>query len=533
MADSFRRVDENEVAFTDEILGFALCPNQPRELAGTLEAKAKFYRNYISNLPQGTTRKQHFQAVLYYKEVCANWKFHGEPFHPFTLETAANNFDRWLMKKWDARFRRETCDARDHRSYVLNVVVCLSVAIKMHAYSSVEFTAEFLRAARKCFEMIDKDSSGTLTKTEIVKAVAEDKEVVAFLKNCGWENLQFLLVPARLEKALEVLDTSKDGEVDADEWEEAIRRGVSKRLDSRHLTKARPLNEFLLMRCRELGVEDASVEELHKTEVDFLVELDWKVAPPTATAWVFVLTLYVGPGIIDARDWDTSKVTTVEESARAHIRAFSPFAAREPPQQVAVAALCCALEVNDVEATTDELLAAVSTLQMDDGTRLGFPRDELSAIVERMQRAWDDPENDWDAQRLADEAAVDAQRDADEAAAAADEAAAAARRRAEEATAEARRLADDAAAEELLGIFDDRVDDDDDVREKGERSISARGVDQFHEDVDYEDLLSPLSIDADVPPSLVEFTTKTAPSLEAPPAKRPCPQRPSEPLRFD
>ena len=65
MADSFRRVDENEVAFTDEILGFALCPNQPRELAGTLAAKVEFYRNYISNLPQGTTRKQHFQAVLY------------------------------------------------------------------------------------------------------------------------------------------------------------------------------------------------------------------------------------------------------------------------------------------------------------------------------------------------------------------------------------------------------------------------------------------------------------------------------------
>ena len=416
------------------------------------------------------------------------------------------------MKKWDARFRRETCDACDHRSYVLNVVVCLSVAIKMHAYSSAEFMAEFLRTARKCFEMIDKDSSGTLTKTEIVKAVAEDKEVVAFLKNCGWENLQILLVPARLEKALEVLDTSKDGEVDADAWEEAIRRGVSKRLDSRHLTKARPLNELLLMFCREWGVEDASVEELHKTEVDFLVELDWKVAPPTATAWVFVLSLYVGPGIIDARDWDTSKVTTVEESARAHIRAFAPFAAREPPQQVAVAALCCALEVNDVEATTDELLAAVGTLQMDDGTRLGFPRDELSAIVERMQRAWDDPENDWDAQRLADEAAADAQRDADEAAAAADEAA-------------AEELLGIFNEEELLGIFNDRVDDDDDVREKGERSISARGVDQFHED--YEDLLSPLSIDADVPPSLVEFTTKTAPSLQAPPAKRPRSRRPS------
>ncbi|KAH8057468.1 hypothetical protein JL721_9717 [Aureococcus anophagefferens] len=94
-----------------------------------------------------------------------------------------------------------------------------------------EFTNEFLSAAKRTFEMIDKDDSGTLTKAEIVKAVAEDKEVVKFLQNCGEENLQFLLRPARLEKALEVLDTSKDGEVDADEWETAINRGLSKRLD--------------------------------------------------------------------------------------------------------------------------------------------------------------------------------------------------------------------------------------------------------------------------------------------------------------
>jgi Ca2+-binding EF-hand superfamily protein len=79
--------------------------------------------------------------------------------------------------------------------------------------------------------MIDKDSSGTLTKAEIVKAIAEDKAVVDFLKNCGEENLQFLLRPARLEKALEVLDTSNDGELDVNEWEDAIQRGLAKRLD--------------------------------------------------------------------------------------------------------------------------------------------------------------------------------------------------------------------------------------------------------------------------------------------------------------
>ncbi|KAH8045105.1 hypothetical protein JL720_16819 [Aureococcus anophagefferens] len=89
---------------------------------------------------------------------------------------------------------------------------------------------EFLGAARHCFQLIDKDDSGTLTKTEIVKAVQTDPEVKGFLETCGEENLQFLLVPARLEKALQVLDTSKDGEVDVDEWEEAINRGLKVRL---------------------------------------------------------------------------------------------------------------------------------------------------------------------------------------------------------------------------------------------------------------------------------------------------------------
>ena len=38
-----------------------------------------------------------------------------------------------------------------------------------------EFTGDFLNAARKCFELIDKDGGGTLSTAEIVKAVKEDK----------------------------------------------------------------------------------------------------------------------------------------------------------------------------------------------------------------------------------------------------------------------------------------------------------------------------------------------------------------------
>ena len=126
-----------------------------------------------------------------------------------------------------------------------------------------EFTNDFKNAARKCFQMIDKDGGGTLSTDEIVTAVKEDKvanpasydrapfnlrglrgtavfvclvcggagtterplhtsrrsqEVIDFLKNCGEENLQFLLHPPRLKKALEVLDEDGSGEIDIEEW---------------------------------------------------------------------------------------------------------------------------------------------------------------------------------------------------------------------------------------------------------------------------------------------------------------------------
>ncbi|KAH8092910.1 hypothetical protein JL720_5078 [Aureococcus anophagefferens] len=93
-----------------------------------------------------------------------------------------------------------------------------------------EIEGRVVSAARKCFEMIDKDNSGTLTKVEIVKAIAEDKDVVKFLKTCGEENLQFLLFPARLEGAPGARPSS-DGELGVNEWEDAIQRGLAKRLD--------------------------------------------------------------------------------------------------------------------------------------------------------------------------------------------------------------------------------------------------------------------------------------------------------------
>ena len=51
-----------------------------------------------------------------------------------------------------------------------------------------------------------------------MKAVKSNKEVIAFLVNCGNKYLQDLLVPARLEATLDELDADLDGEISAPEW---------------------------------------------------------------------------------------------------------------------------------------------------------------------------------------------------------------------------------------------------------------------------------------------------------------------------
>ena len=84
--------------------------------------------------------------------------------------------------------------------------------------ADAEFTAEFLSAARAVFNMIDVDESGDLEKQEIVVAVKSNQKVIKFLVNCGEPNLQNLLVPSRLEATLAVLDTDRDGHIDAMEW---------------------------------------------------------------------------------------------------------------------------------------------------------------------------------------------------------------------------------------------------------------------------------------------------------------------------
>ena len=64
---------------------------------------------------------------------------------------------------------------------------------------------------------------------------------------------RFLLHPPRLQKALEILDTDKSGEVDADEWEEAINRGLAKRVEALKVEQER--------RARAAAAADAEFSE--------------------------------------------------------------------------------------------------------------------------------------------------------------------------------------------------------------------------------------------------------------------------------
>ena len=66
-----------------------------------------------------------------------------------------------------------------------------------------------------------------------VTAVRADKEVIDFLTNCGNKNLQYLLVPSRLEAALAQLDSDRDGEIDCNEWEDAIETALRNKLAQR------------------------------------------------------------------------------------------------------------------------------------------------------------------------------------------------------------------------------------------------------------------------------------------------------------
>ena len=60
--------------------------------------------------------------------------------------------------------------------------------------------------------------AGTLRSAQSSPLPFHAQKVIKFLETCGEPNLQFLVRPKTIRRALRVLDVSGDGEIDIDEW---------------------------------------------------------------------------------------------------------------------------------------------------------------------------------------------------------------------------------------------------------------------------------------------------------------------------
>ena len=119
----------------------------------------------------------------------------------------------------------------------------------------------FLNIARQVFDMMDTDLNGSLDRDEILDGIKNNKKVKHFLKNCGHEDLQFLMDPERLEPALKAIDEDGDGQVGLMEWEHAIRRALNRKLRA-----AEKRREEL----RRKKIEKAPLKELR----EFLIRMN-------------------------------------------------------------------------------------------------------------------------------------------------------------------------------------------------------------------------------------------------------------------
>jgi hypothetical protein len=87
-------------------------------------------------------------------------------------------------------------DVQVHKRHIGKAMAEEAVKAREERSAQREITAfknKFLSAARECFELIDEDGGGTLSKEEIVAAVnlkSGKPEVIKFLTTCGDENLE-------------------------------------------------------------------------------------------------------------------------------------------------------------------------------------------------------------------------------------------------------------------------------------------------------------------------------------------------------
>ena len=73
----------------------------------------------------------------------------------------------------------------------------------------------------------------------------QDEDVIEFIVKCPLPELQDLLNPELLDKALSEMDTDDDGTISKDEWTEAVGKSLTKLLDERQKDRDAD-NEFAI-----------------------------------------------------------------------------------------------------------------------------------------------------------------------------------------------------------------------------------------------------------------------------------------------
>jgi hypothetical protein len=106
----------------------------------------------------------------------------------------------------------------------------VSRSMKGKGDPAFEKRMKVLNLARTCFMIMDADDSGTLSRDEILTALKEDKRVIGFMRECKEAVLRDLLDPEKIETNLEEVDADKSGEIDMEEWINAVRISASRRV---------------------------------------------------------------------------------------------------------------------------------------------------------------------------------------------------------------------------------------------------------------------------------------------------------------
>ena len=138
----------------------------------------------------------------------------------------------------------------------------VSRSMKGKGDPAFEKRMKVLNLARTCFMIMDADDSGTLSRDEILTAVKSDKRVLGFLRECKEAVLRDLLVPERLEASLEEMDADKSGEIDMEEWINAVTLSLNAEMEREKKLQEEAMEKLAeVLEGEDLDAIEAAIEE--------------------------------------------------------------------------------------------------------------------------------------------------------------------------------------------------------------------------------------------------------------------------------